>query len=161
MDLCLHAYIKGSHLIKGSGCREEEVMNQERLMRIETSSDWPASIQPNTLLALLSQKMNESSLTLDNLGGLISLNCSNLPWLLKLSTLTSLGQSMPGKTTAFISFLFIFVIHVTQCIICWTHPYHSNEQHFRLANLCIFGVSQIIKRVLSRSTSHFLSIHNP
>ncbi|XP_067939464.1 serine/threonine-protein kinase SMG1-like [Watersipora subatra] len=78
---------------------EEEVMNQERLMRIETSSDWPASIQPNTLLALLSQKMNESSLTLDNLGGLISLNCSNLPWLLKLSTLTSLGQSMPELET--------------------------------------------------------------
>ena len=76
------------------------MLKQDKLLQIEVSSDWPACIQPNTLLTLLNQRLHESPLRLDNLTNVTSQPYS-LPWLLKLSQLAESELVRSGKFKSF------------------------------------------------------------
>ena len=79
---------------------EEDVLTQEKLLKIEVSSDWPATIQPDTLLTLLSQSMQTSPLCADSLDKVTS-HSYGLPWLLRLSQLANSDYVSAGMIAYF------------------------------------------------------------
>ncbi|KAF6020034.1 SMG1 [Bugula neritina] len=70
----------------------EESARLHQLVKLETSSDWPTSIQPNTMLTLHSQQMDScslNSLNLTDLSAVPSGQTQRLSWLLNLVQLAS------------------------------------------------------------------------
>lgn len=78
----------------------EESARLHQLVKLETSSDWPTSIQPNTMLTLHSQQMDScslNSLNLTDLSAVPSGQTQRLPWLLNLVQLASSQSTSASK----------------------------------------------------------------
>ena len=72
---------------------DADAQHLDKLLSIESSSDWPASLHANTALTLHSQHMCESAL---RIADLTHSNTQNLPWLLRLSQITQSEQVSIG-----------------------------------------------------------------
>ena len=72
---------------------DADAQHLDKLLSIESSSDWPASLHANTALTLHSQHMCESAL---RIADLTHNNTQNLPWLLRLSQITQSEQVSIG-----------------------------------------------------------------
>ena len=125
----------------------------DKLLSIESSSDWPASLHANTALTLHSQHMCESAL---RIADLTHSNTQNLPWLLRLSQITQSEQVSIGMCYYQVEGVKI-VKRTTRSFSCFAELYQAYYILYRLLYHAYYSTLTTFVLILESLAISFLS----